>query len=74
MSWTSIEFECVCPFCNEAIIVDRNAYISDIGDDIWYYVIEEYCTACNASMALSKTMDVAKVSIPVRDNFGTSIF
>ena len=74
MAYTSVEFECICPFCNEVVITNRNAYISDMGDDIWYYVIEEYCTACNAGMAFSKTMDVAKVSIPVRDNFGASIF
>jgi len=74
MSWTSVELEYVCPFCNNVVVTNTNTFITDIGDGIGHYLVDEYCTVCNASMALPGSMVITRVSIPVRDNFGASIF
>jgi transcription elongation factor Elf1 len=74
MAWVRIEFEYTCPICGDVQFDTISAYINDLGRDISKNVAKGYCTACNACMEYSDMLDISKITIPVRDNFGASIF
>ena len=74
MSWTRIEIEYTCPLCDNVHILSTSVIVYNIGDDVPKISEHQHCTKCNVSFGISEGMDISKLTIPVRDNFGASIF
>jgi len=74
MAWVTIEVEYVCQFCGDVHIDNPNKLIREIGTDVSKCRDVRCCSQCDACFGVFDGMDIAKISIPVRDNFGASIF
>jgi hypothetical protein len=74
MAQIIIEIEYVCPLCGAVSIEPNYVLVRDSKDDIHNHieVHPRYCISCEASF-LSLPMDVARVSVPEKNNFGASL-